>query len=158
MSTTLLAMLDEPRDLIIHACHHHHDEDAVAEWQRGLKTLIVRVNRATNALDDAFAHTRDGLLHPEQCIRHLRIAAARINALCVCPCAIDEPGTLMAAGASLARARASAVVCGAAALSMHELEQLRAEVAELRSESLATLTGPRGVAVGQPCPPVALTL
>ncbi|MBJ7519829.1 MAG: hypothetical protein JHC84_09050 [Solirubrobacteraceae bacterium] len=140
MSTTLLAMLDEPRDLIIHACHHHHDDDAVTEWQRGLTALIVRVNRATNALDDAFDHPHDGLLHPEQCIRHLRIAAARINALCVCPCAIDEPGTLLAAGASLARARASAAMCATTMMSPEALAALRPELWQLRSEMLVAVS------------------
>ena len=140
MSTTLLAMLDEPRDLIIHACHHHHDDDAVTEWQRGLTALIVRVNRATNALDDAFDYSHDGLLHPEQCIRHLRIAAARIKALCVCPCAIDEPGTLLAAGASLARARASAAVCATSLMSPGSLHALRPEVWQLRSDVLVAVS------------------
>ncbi len=139
MTTALLGMLEEPRDLVIHACHHHHDEDAVTEWQRGLIALIVRVNRATNALDDAFDYSHDGLLHPEQCIRHLRIAAARINAQRVCPCAIDEPGTLLAAGASLARARASAAVCATCLMSPGALAELRPELWQLRSEMLVAV-------------------
>lgn len=139
MTCSVHTLLAEPRPRTPHVCHGHHDDDAHLEWRRGLTELIGRVDRASAALADAFAQPRDGLLHPEQCIRHFRTAAAQIRQLTTCPCAIDEPGSLLAVGGALARARASATACGGRTLAEDERAALCVEMAELRSEMLAAV-------------------
>jgi hypothetical protein len=137
--TGLLQMLAEPTSPPGHTCHVHHDDDARTEWRRGLNELIPRIDAAARALDAALNTNHAGMLHPDDCIGHLRIAADRITGLCACPCAIDTPGALLAAGASLARARASSVLCGAGAVGASARRRARVEIAQLRSEVLSVV-------------------
>lgn len=137
--TGLLQMLAEPTSPPGHTCHVHHDDDARAEWRRGLQELIPRIDAAAHALDAALNTNHAGMLHPDDCIEHLRIAADQITGLCACPCAIDTPGALLAAGASLARAHASSVACAAGSVTDAERARLQGEVAQLRSEALAVI-------------------
>lgn len=148
MTCDLRTLLAEPRPRALHACHWHHDEDAVAEWHRGLSVLVGRVETAERALQSTLERPRHGLLHPEECMRHLRIAATQIRQLTVCACAIDEPGTLLAAGGSLARVRASAVLCSGAAIDRDARHALMVEAHVIASDAIAdiasTLAEPRG--------------
>lgn len=139
MTCSVRTLLAEPRPRTPHVCHGHHDEDAVAEWHRGLAILVRRLDGAERALQRTLERPRDGLLHPEECMRHLRRATSQIALLTTCACAIDEPGTLLAAGASLARVRAGAVMCSGTAMGAESRQALMIEASVITSDALTAL-------------------